>query len=1480
MEALKRTFYVMLALCCCLLVLPVPAQDDEDESGGNGGGGDDFDPVAAAGNNIGRTEEDDEYEQEDAGTQLGRFGAVEIPLAIERDCEATIAIYTKSGQLVRILGQMLELEKGEYRVRWDGLDLFGNIVPADAELAVKVITNDPLQAYFEMAVSAPKVAPWGGQYGTKENPRAGGWLGDHSAPGSAVAFGDMVIVGCTVAEAGANMIALNHEGEALWTSKLDGWSGPRQFETDGKHVYALHRRRGQIYRINPVLHEDNKGRMRISKEDFWSAGGDPVQAMAAANGNVYVIQRNSERDVSPFRTAMGNGGIDFRASTPQVLGTKAPTEFHISPQAAFGGTFTSPGNPQNGAGFRRKGNNAYIVLAFKKPEAIGSYVLQRVGNAAKVEVWALKEGVKFDDRTHSPLREGGADDPLMMLDMGELDTNWVKVGETDAQSPLNVVTSSKVFKTSAIYFKAVAKGVAEKDWKVGVSGARLMEPRMQRLGVDAKVTLPPSMVKNERPNAPGWSFRTKYPISHVYPANIVYDLGKPTAMDAVCLLNCVNPRMYVDVFTGDAGEDPAMFADDNSKWREVGVYKGKYNKKLRYLSASKKANEQYVTFDQRETTRALRFRVELGFRGGKWGPNRTNDDNFLAECDDVAIVRLVGDRVVPPSHLYQIVDAKTGKSKFKAYSDDYDLPVIAAGPDGKLYGVVEERLAELTFATSGKGGITHDPINGSEALPDVMSMSVSADRIAVGSRGRNAIVVFDRGGKVQTVIGDLGPRKRGLWDPNVINKPSAVAIDSSGQVWVAEESFAPKRVARYGPDGQFREEYLGPPMYGGGGHLGPDLKSFYYRSMQFALDWDKGTSRLKALNDRLRSEETPVQSQSSFGYTPIGKPFDYRGRRYLVNGTTLVIVEDNVWRPCLVMGDANRNPFLLDKETWNKHWGRFELTDKKFIWCDVNGDGEYQVDEVELFEQEGKHFFGKFTLGPDLSYWGGSRRVKPYKITDKGVPLYRASDFKPFDYSELAPHYPRNYTTSGPRSAKPGYFGFMYVTEDGHMVQEGQPYVVKPDGTILGGPVTTKPSDYIPPIDGVIPRTTWSWTGGAMTSSDVGEIAVVNSMQGYTYVWATKFGLPIGRFFTGETGGWGYGMPVERGYDVTGRKHSWEGWHGDFIKADNGNYYAQGGKTFHAIARIEGLDDYKVHTQPLTFTKQQVALNERLRPVLQSRYSAMKLAGSKSGRKEYAAIEMNKRAPRFKFDGEIEDWGSLDDMQLIDDERNIVFDIAHTEAGVYIAVTGRHHLGNAAEALSSAFRHGFAIDLQWRSDNRQRSRDVVAGDRRLIIAKHDGAWRSVFYDYLNSEARSEETVLFESPVIPTSVSRVVELNDSACRVKMKEDNLAIDIGNLDSIDTLGDAPTMPGAAKTEPDKPKPAPDTKFWTAEIFVPWDTLGVKPGQKVRFDIGVLGADKPGKTVASRNYWSNRSPTPTTDPGIEAMLNPGAWGHVTFMD
>ncbi len=1415
-----------------------------------------------------RTEADDlaETDEEPESRQLGSLGAVSIPFEVEAACTGTLALYTPGGQLVRILGQALDFRPGPVVARWDGLDLFGNVVPAGTELAVTLITNPGLRAVYEFSVGGPADPPWGTRpEGEGLAMRAGGWLGDHSCPGAAVAVGERVLLGCFLAEHGSNMIAVDGDGHKLWGGKLDGWSGPVQFATDGTDAYALLRRGQAVYRVDPATGE----RRRLLE-----AGPDAIRCIAAAPGRLLSLHRSHERDVSPFRRALGKGRIDFAASRPQVLETSAPTEFHISPQAAFGNVFTEPGNPQNHARLIPWNGEGFIVLVFKEPVQVGTVLLGYTEGVEKAQVYVLKEGLVFDHDAHSPLRETG-DAILDSFNLAEFDTNWERLGETRVADPLNFVTAPRDgMRTRAMYLKYTPekKPGPGKAWTAGLSMARILAERIAPVPVVGRLHLPASIQGNRGAGPTGWNFLAEVPASDIYPAAVVYDFGAETTFDGLVLLNCTSPSVFLDVYTGDPAADPRAAPD--TAWREVARYKGPYNKKLRHLSASRKSNEHFIELPDRTTTRAVRFRATDGYRHGKWGQG--GDNPYLVECHAVALVRTLSGAPRPPAWIVRVTDPATGQAERELRGDDLHVDAMACGPDGTLYTVTGNTLNRTALTET---GLAHTVLAEGE-IAEALSMAVSADRIAVGDGARGAVLLFSRDGRLQTVIGDRGRRQRGPWDPNVIEAPRGVAIDARGNVWVAEQRFAPKRVARFGPDGAFRAEFTGPPMYGGGGYLDPTLRRFYYRSVEHALDWDAGTSRVAALNDRLHAEASPALEGSSFAYTGIGRPIYHNGRRYIVGGTVICQLPEgaHTWKPCVVMGSALRSPFLHGKAAWNRHWARLDLRGKGFIWCDRNDDGGTQIKEVELFDEAAfPDLFRGLTIGPDLTLWGTNARAVPSGWTDGGCPIFTFADFRPFAYDKLAPHYPRNYTLGGPRSAKPGYFGFKWILRDGSLIQEGQPYVVTPEMTIRGGPVTAAPTDYIPPIHGTVQSQPWTFAGSAVTESPLGEVACVNSNNGYWYVWAARYGCVVGTFFDGSEGGWGTGLAAERGTDVTGRKQSWEGWGAHFLKADDGRYYAVAGKGFHGISRIEGLDDFQVRTWPLRVPEASVAANTRLRTFLRDRYHAMKAAGSKSGRKELLPADLAKRVPQFRCDGEIQEWGKRSELHAIGPaRRKLVFDLAPSERGLALALAGETKLGKPAADWKTLFAHGFACEFVFRTDGRARGRDLVAGDRRLVIGKVGQGWTAVLYDYIDPAAPEGAGLVLASDVVEARIARVTRLGQGDLDLAVKESGLGIDLKDLGGLDLegFGEEPALPGSVERTPAAPT-SKDVSLWSMELFIPWKTLGLSPGARVRCDVGVRFPTADG-TGAERLWWSNRAPAPTGDPAVEAALLPGTWGTI----
>ena len=207
-----------------------------------------------------------------------------------------------------------------------------------------------------------------------------------------------------------------------------------------------------------------------------------------------------------------------------------------------------------------------------------------------------------------------------------------------------------------------------------------------------------------------------------------------------------------------------------------------------------------------------------------------------------------------------------------------------------------------------------------ELQPNCFAISPDGQRIAVGEFSRKQVTIFDHTGQPVGKIGGLGGRQKGPWNPETVDQPRAVTFDRNGKVWVCENTYTPKRVTRYSADGKFEKEFLGPPHYGGGGWLDPNLKSFWYEAGEYEIDFATGQSRLKNLNDVQGDPATPSLDGSSYSYTKIGRPIYYQGHRYMVgdagwqyNAGYVVCLYDEgqtTWHPVAVMGKAQDSVFF------------------------------------------------------------------------------------------------------------------------------------------------------------------------------------------------------------------------------------------------------------------------------------------------------------------------------------------------------------------------------------------------------------------------------------------------------------------------------------------------------------------------------------------------------------------------------------------
>ena len=1350
----------------------------------------------------------------------GSQGAVSIPLELAEDGEVTIALFNDQGQLVRPLAQVLPLPAGRYRYLWDGMDMWGKLLPVGSKLQAHIITNPGLRAFYEMSIDQHGGhTPWPSRVDVGAEQRIGGWLGDHSPPRGATIVNGRLFLSCGLAEHGSNIIACTLEGEKVWGTSLESWKGPAQLTDNGRDIICSYK--NTIYRYDA---ED------LRKTTVTRIPGKDVGALAAHGDTILAALAEAKSKSSAFRTIPI--AMNFAKSLPFIKSGKAPTDKHQSPRGRFMTLFNKAGHFDAGISYHVDGSEAYVLAVFTKPVEFGTMVLDQVPEGAAIKY----------------LPADATSDPLLIrpdsASPGVLHKDWRDMGAVERYGRMVQITTQESFVRARALLISLSKVPASKRPKQ-LAIARLHQRRFTCISAQPKTVTFNADVEHQEEAivAAGfisWEMKEKHPISIVKPSYVMVDYGQPQTFRGARFLNCPAAEIELQAWTGPEDVEPSL--ESELHWTTVGTLKSKKNKFVGMFSSMMFAHERYLDCQQNITARAVRLYMKTGRFKARHHYRRNPDEPYRSSCASFSLQAVMDqlDEDLPDPTQEVFVVSGSGKRTVISPSK---IKNMQFAPDGQLYAVTDGRLCSAVLA---EDRLVYSVLNKDVELPDALGMDVDAEHIAVGEASQGCIHLFHRDGRYIRRIG-AGRRQIGKWNPNWIHKPNGVALDSAGHVWVAEEVFAPKRVARFTLDGVCDKQMFGPPMYGGGGYLDPDLKHFYYRGQEFALDWEAGTAELAALNDRLDDPDSPLLETNSFHWTDHGEVRYVEGRRYLIsaNSTGVVITlkaDDNPrWRPAAVLAHAHGSPFLLDKECWNQHWLLQDLSNKSFIWCDLNDDGAYQVEEVQLVDEGQLDVRVPFRGGPvgqDLTLWGRVR-LQPSSFTPGGAPIYRMADIQVLPDVQ-APLYKVGVKVG--MRAKPNLKGFPVLAPDGSRVREGQPYILKPDGSIVGGQPTIDDTGFHPPIVGSILQYPMGWSGVAETASPLGSVGIMHGNNGIWNVVALKYGLMVGKIFTGSEGSWG-NLPDQRGIEVTGRQYRVETFHGDFIKAHDGRYYTVGGKGFQAISRIEGLDDYQIAQRTVTVDAQAHALNTAMRERL---IRQPELSDRVRGKRLLEVPPLARRARSFQADGRLDDWGPVEKMQILGPkQKECYFDASFDEKGLYLAMTGWSFTENRGDNIPFKFASGFGLDFKYH----------LAGGRRLLCAPHEDGWVAVRYDYKDDSVAREQHVVFTSPVVETSVARVTSLPADQFQVAFQQSDVA------------------------DPAQKAAHGDRRHWSAEIFISWTALGYTAvPDKMQADVGVLDAVPTGDDVGERFQWANAHTIEVSDVAVEAWIRPKEWGSFNF--
>ena len=795
---------------------------------------------------------------------------------------------------------------------------------------------------------------------------------------------------------------------------------------------------------------------------------------------------------------------------------------------------------------------------------------------------------------------------------------------------------------------------------------------------------------------------------------------------------------------------------------------------------------------------------------------------------------------------------------------------LAFDRDGRLLVLAGTKLLRLTLDAVGSA-LTKTETLIADGLEDPHGLAVDADgTVFISDHGHShQVKVFTRDGERVRPVGKPGGPRLGGYDPDRMHHPFGLTVDDAGRLWVAERDEQPKRVSVWDTSGKLLKAFYGPMEYGGGGVLDPfDPTRFYYLGMEFALDWEAGTSALKSIYYRHHHEDDRAGVDLPFRSGPPVVPLKRAGRRYFTNafhsnptgghGTAIVWrVDDNGMAVLAAIAGRAEQWDLLKSEAFAGSWPP-ELKGKKpgdrratFVWSDRNDDARPQPGEVTI--KAGTT--GGVTVMPDLSF-GLSRfadravRLVPEKFTPAGVPVYDLAAGEVLATGVASPK------SSGGDQVLAHPDGWAVLTLG---VDPFSPYSLS--GVFNGRPIWSYPSPWpglhashtAPVADrpGRLIGTT-RLLGGFIepNGSDVGPMWIVNGNMG-TMSLFTADGLFVRTLFRDFRQGRPWAMPrAERGMRLNDLTSHGENFWPSVTQTGDGRVFLVDGAR-GSLVRVDHLDELRrLPPQPLTLTAENVAA---ARAWLADREQA------RQARHGTGTLRVAIRPDAPTVDGKLADWAGSDWAEV--DRRGVRawFDantkpydaraaLAVDDDRLYAAFRCGENdlLANAGTAGLAPFKTGGALDLMLATDPTADPKRTApaAGDVRLLVTLVPDP---------DKNGRTKPLALLYRPVVPGT--------PAADRVPFSSPWRTI---AFDRVEDVTDRVRLAASADGD--------------YEFSVPLAALGLgpAPGLVVRGDIGVLRGN--GFETGQRVYWANKATGIVNDVPSEAALTPHLWGRFEF--
>ncbi|HUT33209.1 MAG TPA: hypothetical protein VNE39_07010 [Planctomycetota bacterium] len=798
-----------------------------------------------------------------------------------------------------------------------------------------------------------------------------------------------------------------------------------------------------------------------------------------------------------------------------------------------------------------------------------------------------------------------------------------------------------------------------------------------------------------------------------------------------------------------------------------------------------------------------------------WGDTKDAEasPSGLAAADGCVFISFSGQDTV------FVVDAKTGKVAKK-------LSVPKPGD-------VEAASAKLIFVVSGGAQVLSVNVETGETKTAAKPALEGKDWVSalaldkpgnlyLGVRGdHHHVLAFASDGKPLRMLGrNEGRALLGPWTPDGMLNVSGMAVDSRGQLWVAEDDGSPRRVSVWDTQtGALKKELFGASSYGAtGAAINP---ADPYLMVGQGCEWriDPKTGRASILGTITR--EGMASSRFAIGSN---------GRLYLATTSGFL---------------HGVHPVRIYERLGNANWklrtilyGPSGKTKEVRVWADANDDAKEQPEEATTTAIDlGAWIEGWYLcMTQDLTFWGTRYKIPATGFTACGAPQY--------DLSKAV-------KLAGPKEGRGGMgaqlglgsvdgkymlynggYGLDHSTFDCYDVASGRLLWTYPNNfTGVHGSHRAIPAE-----PGLI-RGAYDIVGSAKLPPPVGDVWVIPTNKGEWHVLTEK-GFYLTRLFEGD--------PMKNVYpeqpvpgailDTCPPGAGEEAFGGSITQGTDGKLSVQGGHVSFWNVEVVGLDTIRAlpgGKVSLSDADVQTAASFRARH-LQEGATAKRLKARKA-------------TPTFTGDL-AKDFGNAEPIKYQKDDATacrtaVAWDDRHLYVGW--EVKDATPWVNGADAPEFLYARGDTVDLQLGTDPKapKDRKEAVLGDLRVSIGPFQGKPTVVVY---RKVAAQKSPKVFSSGVVKGyEMESVIVLSDARVEVK------------VDAV-------------------------SRRTIIEAALPMAALGIKPaaGTALGADFGATFGNKAGNDTALRSYWSNQATGLVSDEVFELKMEPANWGTLELTE